>query len=145
MAIENSVVQVTSPIYKFVEYRDLDFQKNAQLTFSDTSYVPANDRIYDVRTGADIGITVQILNLVASAVSVDFLIQGTNVAFQKISELSTNDDDWETLQTQQTVLADARSIIFEYVRATPRVTAIRIRLKANTAGNVDVKGHVGWF
>jgi len=57
--------QIKSSVASFIEYRDIDFQ-NTPIVITNTVYDAATDRVLDVRTGASIGIAVQILNALAS-------------------------------------------------------------------------------
>jgi hypothetical protein len=131
------ITQTGSPNFPFIEYRDLTFQ-NTGLVITSTAYITANDRIYDVRTGADIGFLAQ-LEFVSGG-SILFEIESTPVAQADYS----NFGDWQTLQVE-TALASGFSNALEIVRATPLHAAIRLRMKLASAGTATIKGTVGWF
>ena len=102
-------------------------------------------KIYDLRTGASIGLAIEIENLATSSTGLTFLIQSSNFASQKDDLSDIPESSWKELEPEATLTADTKSAVFEFFRATPAITAVRIRLKAATAANVDVKGIVGWF
>lgn len=135
---------VKSSIASFIEYRDLVLQ-NTGVTITNESYDAATDRVYDVRTGASIGIAVQFFNKDTSGVALEFSIQTS--AFASIeSDLSDiPEDTWLDQETDISVATNAKSAIFEYFRADPAISAVRLRIKVAEAGSVDLSGIIGWF
>jgi len=136
--------QVSSSIASFIEYRDLDFQ-NTGVTITNTAYDSTTDRVYDVRTGASIGIAVQFFNDSISTDALIFSIQ-TSAFASILDDLSDiPEDTWLDQETDVSVAIDAKSAIFEYFRADPAISAVRLRIRVATTGSVDVTGIIGWF
>lgn len=135
--------QVSSSVASFIEYRDISFQ-NTPIVITNTAYDASTDRVLDVRTGASIGIAVQILNDVASSDDILFTVQSTAYGSQESDLSDIPENTWSDLQAETSVIPDALSAIFEAFRATPAITAIRIRLRV-AAGSATITGLVGWF
>ncbi len=134
---------VKSSIASFVEYRDLAFQ-NTLFPITTAAYDAATDRVLDVRTGASIGIAIQIINDVTGADNLLFTIQSSNYASQQSDLSDIPEASWSDLQAETSVIPNARSAIFEFFRATPAITSIRIRLRV-ASGTAQANGIVGWF
>lgn len=135
------ISQVKSTIASFIEYHDLALQNNG-VNVTETVYGPTSDRKYDVRTGASVGINVQMINDAGSAQAFDFTIESTNRAYDNLDDIP--ESDWEELQAEVNVPIGTKSAQYETVRATPLITAIRIRIKV-ASGDADVFGRVGYF
>jgi len=135
--------QIQSSIASFIEYRDIDFQ-NTPILITNTVYDAATDRVLDVRTGASIGIAVQILNDIASSDDILFTVQSSAFGSQNSNLSDIPENTWADLQAETTVVPNALSLIFEAFRATPAITAIRIRLRV-ASGSATITGIVGWF
>ena len=118
--------------------------QNTPIDITNTVYGAASDRVLDVRTGASIGIAAQIFNALTSADPILFTIQASNYGSQQDDLSDIPEDTWTELEAETSVAVDAKSLIFEYFRATPAITAIRIRLRVDS-GSATVTGIVGWF
>jgi len=100
-------------------------------------FLNTTDRIFDVR--GFLGFFLKIIN--DSGVSIDFeLFQSSS--HKDTSQLTILDFDVEVIP--ETIVTDGNSSTpFEFVRATPMVTAYLLRLRRNAgAGNVTLKGIV---
>jgi len=135
--------KIQSSVASFIEYRDIDFQ-NIPIVISNTVYDAATDRVLDVRTGASIGIAVQILNNIASTDNILFTLQSSNYGSQEDNLSDIPENTWSDLQAETSVIPNTLSAIFEFFRATPAITAIRIRLRVDS-DSATVTGIVGWF
>jgi len=135
--------KVKSSVASFIEYRDIDFQ-NTPIIITNTAYDIFTDRVLDVRTGASIGIAIQILNDVASSDNILFTIQSTAFGSQSSDLSNIPENTWADLQAETSVSPDTLSIISEFFRATPAITAIRIRLRV-ASGSATITGIIGWF
>lgn len=104
---------------------------------STAGFLNTTDRIFDVR--GFLGFFLKIIN--DSGVSIDFeLFQSSS--HKDTSELTIADFDEEVIPVT-TVTNTNSSDPFEFVRATPMVTAYLLRLKRNAgSGNVTVNGIV---
>ena len=139
MAIVNNFKKIEGNQYPFVEYRDLDFQNTGVLVTG--AYSDATDRIYDVRTGASTGLVVQMINNTGAT---DILVEYTTDALEAAA-LYSSANVWQQLFAEQTIgVSGALSVVSEQIRGTPKVAAIRVRLKS-TITNEVIKGYVGWF
>jgi len=139
--VNPTISKIQSTISSFMEYHDLTLQ-NEGVDISNTVYDPTTDRVYDVRTGSSVGANIQLINDSTSLSSVDFIIQSTNRAYSDLNDIP--ESDWEELQSETSVAVGVRSAQYETVRATPIITAIRIRLKVSS-DSAKVFGRVGFF
>lgn len=105
-------------------------------TIATAGFLNTTDRTYDVR--GFLGFFFQIINN-----------SGVSINFELLQSISHKDTDQLTIADFTEVIPDtavadgAVSDPFENVRATPMVTAYRIRLKRTTgSGNVIVNGVV---
>ena len=135
--------QIRSSIASFIEYRDLALQNTPQI-ISNTVYGALTDRVLDVRTGASRGIAAQIFNEISSTDNILFTIQASNFGSQQDDLSDIPENTWTDLQAETSVAPNAKSLIFEFFRATPAITALRIRLRV-AAGSANITGIVGWF
>ena len=135
--------QVKSSVASFIEYRDLFFQ-NTGVNISNTAFDESTDRVYDVRTGASIGIAVQLTNVGGLGEALLFEIQSSNYASTSDDLSDIPDSSWSDLEPETSLPDDTTTAIFEFFRATPAITAIRIRLRV-AAQSTPVTGIIGWF
>ena len=134
---------IQSSVASFAEYRDIDFQ-NTPIVITNTVYDAGTDRVLDVRTGASSGIAIQILNDIGSADNILFTLQSTNFGSQAKDLSDIPENTWSDLDIETAVAPDGESAIFEFFRATPAITAIRIRLRV-ASGSATTSGIIGWF
>lgn len=135
--------QIKSSVATFIEYRDISLQ-NTPIVITNTTYDSTTDRVLDVRTGASIGIAAQIFNDVVSTDNILFTLQASNYGSQIDNLSDIPENTWTDLDVEQSVAPDAKSTLFEFFRATPAITTIRIRLRV-AAGSATITGIVGWF
>ena len=135
------ISKIKSTISSFMEYHDLTLQ-NEGIIITNNTYDPTTDRVYDVRTGSSVGANIQLINNVSSTSTFDFLIQSTNRAYSDLDDIP--ESDWEELQAETSVAIGTRSAQYETIRATPIITAIRIRFKV-PSDSATVFGRVGYF
>ena len=100
------ITQVQSTIASFIEYHDLELQDTG-INVTETAYDPTSDRVYDVRTGASVGINVQMINDAGSASAFDYIIQSTNRAYTDLNDIPNS--DWEELQAEINVPVGTKS------------------------------------
>ena len=101
--------------------------ENDGANISFDTFQSAGDRIYDVR--GFLGFFAQIIN--DSPVSINVEID-QSILHKDTSSLV--DADFTVLVADAEVTTGTTSAIFELLRATPQITAIRIRLRLNAPG-----------
>jgi len=115
-----------------LEARDESFVLQPITIPISASFEAANDRIYDVR--GFLGFFAQIDNRDGSSVDIDYLIQKTTTHFENLTDIQST--DWLEEVAEVQVNAGELSVLYETVRATPMITAIRLRIKtALNSGN----------
>jgi len=137
--------QVKSSVASFIEYRDLEFQTEPGIIFNNLAFTADTDRVYDVRTGASVGIAVQFDNFAGTDEDIIFAIQSSNYGSIESDLSDIPEDSWSDLEPETNLPEGSKSAIFEFFRATPAITAIRLRIKLATAGAQQVTGIIGWF
>ncbi len=107
------------------------------ITVNQNGYGSLTDRIYDVR-GFD-GVYVQISN-VDDDHPIDYQFDTASINFEDADDLVEADFTTETATAE---LDTGETITKEYIRITPKITALRIRVRRGTTGqNANIKGIV---
>ncbi len=105
---------------------------------------PSLDRDYDVR-GFD-GISVLLSNSGANAIDVVILGATKDFAMNAMDATLVDADFTEVLLTEEEVAAAASATALDLLRPTPKITAVRIRVKEAVAANPgNLKGNVKAF
>ncbi len=107
------------------------------ITVNQNGYGSFTDRVYDVR-GFD-GVFVQIKN-VDDDHPIDYQFDIASKNYDNVDDLIEADFETETATTE---LDTGETINKEYIRITPRITALRVRLRRGTSNqNADITGIV---
>ena len=109
------------------EYHDPEFQEGLDVNSDGYDNNTELTRTYDVRSFD--GIFVDLENNGASGL--DFEIYYASKNFEKLQDLQ--DEDFVE-DTAETTIAAGASFSKEYIRVTPKITAIQIQMKRTTAG-----------
>ncbi len=115
-----------------------DPQLENGITVNQNGYGSFTDRIYDVR-GFD-GVFISLTNIDIGGHPIDYQFDIASVNYDDVGELHETDFTTETTTAE---LESDETITKEYIRITPKITALRLRLRRGTTNqNVDITGVV---
>ncbi len=108
------------------------------ITVNQNGYGSFTDRVYDVR-GFD-GVFVSLTNVDLGGHPIDYQLDIASVNYDSVDDLHETDFTTETATAE---IESDETVTKEYIRITPRITALRVRLRRGTSGqNVDIVGVV---
>jgi len=110
-------------------YHDKDLEDAGNITINNDNYVAAQDRVYNVKGFRNMNIKIENTG---GTNGLEYTIEGSSDEFDKVSELQ--DADFDDVIKADTVVAFGDTVRDDVIDISPQSTAIRIRIKRETAG-----------